>query len=108
MLLLAEALAINSLQKSSRHGIQVTQALFFSLPYQGSFAFCWFVVISNKQLLGITSLQGQLQVWCLKPSVKELLEKEMTTHSSVLAWSIPWTEEPGRLQSMGSLRVGQD
>ena len=36
------------------------------------------------------------------------LEKEMATHSSVLAWKIPWTEEPGRLQSMGSLRVGYD
>ena len=36
------------------------------------------------------------------------LEKEMTTHSSILARRIPWTEEPGRLQSMGSLRVGHD
>ena len=36
------------------------------------------------------------------------LEKEMATHCSVLAWKIPWTEEPGGLQSMGSLRVGQD
>ena len=36
------------------------------------------------------------------------LEKEMATHSSVLAWKIPWTEEPGRLQSTGSLRVGHD
>ena len=35
------------------------------------------------------------------------LEKEMATHSSTLAWKIPWTEEPGGLQSMGSLRVGQ-
>ena len=34
------------------------------------------------------------------------LEKEMATHSSVLAWKIPWTEEPGGLQSMGSQRVG--
>ena len=34
------------------------------------------------------------------------LEEEMATHSSILAWTIPWTEEPGRLQSMGSLRVG--
>ena len=33
-------------------------------------------------------------------------EKAMATHSSTLAWKIPWTEEPGRLQSMGSLRVG--
>ena len=36
------------------------------------------------------------------------LEKEMATHSSILAWRIPWTEEPGRLQSMGSKRVRHD
>ena len=36
------------------------------------------------------------------------LEKEMAPHSSTLAWKIPWTEEPGRLQSMGSLGVGHD
>ena len=36
------------------------------------------------------------------------LEKAMATHSSTLAWKIPWAEEPGRLQSMGSLRVGHD
>ena len=36
------------------------------------------------------------------------LEKEMATHSSILTWRIPWTEEPGRLQSMGWQRVGHD
>ena len=36
------------------------------------------------------------------------LEKEMATHSSLLAWEIPWREEPGGLQSMGSQRVGHD
>ena len=36
------------------------------------------------------------------------LEKEMAIHSSTLAWKIPWTEDPGRLQSMGSQRVGHD
>ena len=36
------------------------------------------------------------------------LEKEMATHSSILAWRIPWTEEPGGLQSTGSQRVGHD
>ena len=36
------------------------------------------------------------------------LEKEMTTHSSIPAWRIPWTEEPGGLQSMGLQRVGHD
>ena len=39
---------------------------------------------------------------------KDPLEKEMATHSSILAWRIPWMEEPGRLQSMRSQRVGHD
>ena len=39
---------------------------------------------------------------------EDLLEKEMAPHSSILAWRIPWTEEPGRLQSMGLQRVGHD
>ena len=38
----------------------------------------------------------------------DVAEKTMAPHSSTLAWKIPWTEEPGRLQSMGSLRVGHD
>ena len=42
------------------------------------------------------------------PGSGRSLEKEMATHSSTLAWKIPWTEEPGRLQSMGSQRVGHD
>ena len=37
---------------------------------------------------------------------EDTLEKEVATHSSTLAWKIPWMEEPGRLQSMGSQRVG--
>ena len=41
-------------------------------------------------------------------SREDPLEKEMETHSSTLAWRIQWREEPGRLQSMGSQRVGQD
>ena len=36
------------------------------------------------------------------------LEKEMATHSSTLAWKVPWTEEPGKVQSMGSQKVGHD
>ena len=39
---------------------------------------------------------------------EEPLEEGVATHSSILAWRIPWTEEPGRLQSMGSHRVGHD
>ena len=39
---------------------------------------------------------------------EDLLEKDMAVHSSIIAWKIPWTEEPARLQSMGSQRVGHD
>ena len=39
---------------------------------------------------------------------EDLLEKKMATHSSILAWKIPWTEEPGRLKSVGLQRVGHD
>ena len=39
---------------------------------------------------------------------EDILEKEMATHSSTLAWKIPWTEEPGRLQSMGLQRAEHD
>ena len=42
------------------------------------------------------------------PAMRETLVQEMATHSSILAWRIPWMEEPDRLQSMGSQRVGHD
>ena len=42
------------------------------------------------------------------PGSEDPLEKEMATHSSILAWEIPWTEDPGGLQSMGSHRVRHD
>ena len=43
-----------------------------------------------------------------KEAIKAVLEKAMAPHSRTLAWKILWTEEPGRLQSTGSLRVGHD
>ena len=42
------------------------------------------------------------KMWVPSLAQKEPLEKEMATHSNIVAWEIPWTEEPGRLQSMGS------
>ena len=57
-------------------------------------------------LLGLSGhgiSQARILGWVDIPS-----EKAMAPHSSILAWKIPWTEEPGRLQSMGSLRVGHD
>ena len=63
---------------------------------------------------GISAKRLSLVVWWkfivifTKVIVMEMTEKAMAPHSSTLAWKIPWTEEPGRLQSMDSLRVGQD
>ena len=48
------------------------------------------------------------QTWVPSLGQEDPLEKEMATHSSILAWKIPWTEEPGKLQSMGSQKVGHD
>ena len=48
------------------------------------------------------------ETWMWSPSWEDPLEKGMATHSSILAWRIPWTEEPGRLQSTGLQRVGHD
>ena len=49
------------------------------------------------------------ETWVRSLGQEDPLEKEMATHSSILAWKIPWTEEPGRLQStMGLQRVGHD
>ena len=64
----------------------------------------------------LTSLVAQMvkrlptmqETWVQSLGWEGLLEKEMTTHSSILACKIPWMEEPGRLQSMGSQRVGHD
>ena len=48
------------------------------------------------------------ETWVQSLGWEDLLEKEMATHSSTLAWKIPRTEEPGRLQSMGWQRIGHD
>ena len=56
----------------------------------------------------VKRLPTMCETWVQSLGWEDLLEKEMATHSSVLAWKIPWMEEPGRLQSMGSQRVGYD
>ena len=48
------------------------------------------------------------ETWVRSLGQEDPLEKEMATHSSILAWEILWTEEPGRIQSMGSKTVGHD
>ena len=56
----------------------------------------------------VKNLPAVQETWVLSLGWEDLLEKEMATHSSVLAWRIPGTEEPGGLPSMGSHRVGHD
>ena len=51
-------------------------------------------------------LPAMRETWVLSLGREDPLEKEMATHSSILAWRIPWTEEPGGLQSMGLQSVG--
>ena len=56
----------------------------------------------------VKSLSAVWEIWVRSQGQKDPLEKGMATHSSILAWRFPWTEKPGRLQSMGSQRAGQD
>ena len=85
---------------------------FFS-PYCVTFSDIYFIFL---YLSGMASLVAQTvkrlptmrETWVRSLGREDPLEKEMATHSSILAWKIPWTEEPGRLQSMGSQRVGHD
>ena len=53
-------------------------------------------------------LPAMQETWVRSLGWEDPLEKEMATHSSILAWRIPWTEESGGLQSTGSQRVGHD
>ena len=56
----------------------------------------------------VKRLPTMRETWVQSLGREDLLEKEMAAHSSILAWKIPWMEESGRLQSMGSQRVGHD
>ena len=56
----------------------------------------------------VKNLAAMQETWVQSLGQEDPLEKEMATHSSILAWRIPWTEEPGGLQSMGLQRVGHN
>ena len=56
----------------------------------------------------VKCLPAMRGAWVRSLGWKDLLEKEMATHSSILAWRIPWMDKPSRLQSMGSQRVGHN
>ena len=54
------------------------------------------------QVRCLHAIQEMHEMWCLSMDQEDLLEEEMETHPSILDWNIPWTEESGRLQSIGS------
>ena len=56
----------------------------------------------------VKNLPAMQETWVGSLGWEDPLEKGKATHSNILAWRIPWTEEPGRVQSMGSQRVGHD
>ena len=56
----------------------------------------------------VKTLPATQETWVRSLSQKDPLEKGMATHSSILAWRIPWTEEPGGLQSMGLQGIGRE
>ena len=70
----------------------------------------WFLSLSKASLVAqtIKRLSTMWETWVRSLGQEDSLEKGKATHSSIHAWKIPWTEEPGGLQSMGSQRVGHD
>ena len=67
-----------------------------------------FTILSSLVAQTVKHLPIMQETWVQSLGREDLLEKEMATYSSILAWKTPWTEEPGGLQSMGSQRVGHD
>ena len=63
------------------------------------------MVLVVKNLPAVQEIQ---ETWVQSQGQEDPPEEEMATHSNILAWRIPWSEEPGRLQSTGSQRVGHD
>ena len=80
------------------------EADFTNYRINGSIAYIGASLVAQA----VKNLPAMQETWIQFLGWEDSLEKEMATHSSILAWRIPWTEEPGRLQSIGSQRVGHD
>ena len=81
----------------------IPEFLAFSLSFFLNFLFDIEVVAQT-----VKNLPAMLEIWVRSLGQADSLEKGMAIHSSILAWRIPWTEEPGRLQFISSQRVGHD
>ena len=110
-LLVVQGTVKSLLQHHSSKASVIQRSAFFmvqlSLPYMTTgktiALAIWILLVAQT----VKSLPAMQETRVQSLGQEDLLEKEMATHSSILAWKIPWTEEPGGLQSMGSLRVGQ-
>ena len=80
------------------------QVFHYSLSFVAQFSGLWASL--GAQL--VKNRPAILETWVLSLGWEDPLEKGLATHSSILSWRIPWTEEPGRLQSMGLQKVGRD
>ena len=74
----------------------------------GRFLITWVTEAPSLVAQTVKHLSTMQETWVQSLGQEDPLEKQMATHSSVLAWKIAWTEEPGRLQSMGLQRVRHD
>ena len=70
----------------------------------GCSAFSWASLVAQR----LKHLPAMWETWVRSLGQEDALEKEMATHSSILAWTIPWMEEPGGIQSTGSQKVRHD
>ena len=82
--------------------------IFLSVVLATSCKFWWAQTVKVKVAQTVKRLPAMQEAWVQSLVQEDPLEKEMATHSSVLAWRIPWTEEPGGLQSKRSQRAGHD
>ena len=79
------------------------ESLIVSFFLSSNFKILWSLVVQM-----LKCLPAMPETWVRSLGWEDPLEKEMATHSSILAWRIPWMKEPGGLQSTGSQRVGHD
>ena len=82
----------------------VRAVLHFGVPGYTDLGLITLALVAQR----LKRLPGMRETQVRSLDQKDPLEEEMATHSSALAWRIPWREEPGKLQSMGSQRVGHD
>ena len=64
--------------------------------------------LGGSAVMNLPTMQATQETWVQSLGREDPLKEGMANYSSILAWKIPWTEEPGRLQSMGSQRVGHN